>query len=422
MTPDFKKTAKQNEAIRLLSSRAKDIMLFGGSRSGKTFIAIYAILIRASKEKSRHCILRFKFNHAKRSIWLDTLPKVISIAFPDLGITQKDYNKTDYYLTLPNGSEIWVGGLDDKERVEKILGNEYSTMYFNETSQIDYDSVQTAKTRLAEKNGLAKKAYFDCNPPTKKHWSYPLFIRKLSPNDSEPLKDPWKYDSLLMNPQDNMANIDEDYLELLESMPKEKRERFLLGMFTDADDGLAYYSFDQEKHVQERKVEIGTLFIGMDFNVMPMTAVICQVIDDILYVHDEIYLENSDTYKMCDALVKKNYQGTVIPDSTGKNRKTSGKSDHNILKDNGFQIMSSHNPFVTDRVNNVNRLFTGNQLIINPKCKKLINDLNKVSWKDNQLDQKGASKMLTHISDALGYACYKLKPNTKIRRSEHIQL
>lgn len=411
----FKKTAKQIEAIKVLSSRAKDIMLFGGSRSGKTFIIIYAIIVRACKTKSRHAILRFKFNHAKRSIWLDTLPKVINLCFPDLGITEKSYNKSDFYLKLPNGSEIWVGGLDDKERVEKILGNEYSTVYFNESSQINYDSVQKAKTRLAEKNSLKKKSYYDCNPPTKLHWSYWAFEKKLDPIADEPFKNPERYDSLLMNPMDNLENIDEEYIELLQAMPEKDRERFLLGLYTDASDGRAYYSFDREKHVKPTKQEPGTLFIGMDFNVNPMTAIIGQYLDEEFHIHDELFLENSDTYKMCDALKKKGYMGDVIPDSTGRNRKTSGMSDFEILKSNGFNILNTRNPFVTDRVNNVNRLFTADRTIINPRCKKLINDLEKVSWKNNKLDQK-TDPMLTHVSDCLGYLQYRIEPMA-IKRS-----
>ena len=33
-----------------------------------------------------------------------------------------------YLATAPNRSEIWLGGLDDKERVEKILGREFATI------------------------------------------------------------------------------------------------------------------------------------------------------------------------------------------------------------------------------------------------------------------------------------------------------
>ena len=67
------------------------------------------------------------------------------------------------------------------------------------------------------------------------------------------------------------------------------------------------------------------------------------------------------------------------------------------------------NPFVTDRVNNINRLFQENRIIINPRCKKLINDLERVAWRSNSLDQT-TDKLLTHISDALGYWCWAIEP------------
>lgn len=406
---DFKKTVKQAEATQKLAGKARHIMLYGGSRSGKTFISVYSIIIRACKVKSRHVILRLNFNHIKTSIWLDTLPKVLKLAFPNLTV---DWNKTDYYLTLPNGSEIWVAGLDDEKRVEKILGKEYSTIYFNECSQIPYRSVQVALTRLAEKNELKKKAYYDENPPSKKHWSYWLFIKKLDPVDNVPV-DPEKYDSILMNPNDNLENIDEEYVtEVLDNLSEQQKKRFRDGEFTSDDDGVAYYSFDREKHVREieKRNLVGQRLIGMDFNVQPMTAVIGHFCNNTFYIFSEAFLENSDTFKMTDHLLRNGHKGAnIYPDSTGKNRKTSGKSDHLILQEAGFKVQYTRNPLVFDRVNNLNRLFMEGRIVISPDCKKLINDLEKVSWKDGQLDQK-SDKMITHISDALGYLCWSLAP------------
>lgn len=401
--PSFKKTNKQKEAIKILSSlAARYIMLFGGSRSGKTFIAVYAICVRAAKTKSRHVILRLRFNHAKTSIWMDTLPKVLSICFPDLKV---QFVGTDYYILFPNGSEVWIGGLDDAQRVEKILGKEYSTIYFNECSQIPYKSIQIALTRLAEKNNLVKKAYFDENPPTKKHWSYPLFIEGKHPETFEPV-DASRYACLLMNPEDNIENIDEEYItEVLDKLSDKERERFKEGKFSDADDGSVYYSFERSVNVHkfEKHYAQGTLMIGMDFNVNPMTAIVGYYTNSIFYVMDEVFLPNSDTYKMSAELIKRGYKGGLIfPDSTGANRKTSGRSDHLILKDDGFTIKPTHNPFVKDRVNNVNRLLRDGKIIIDPKCKKLIEDLEKVVWKGDDLDE-GKEGQLTHISDALGY-------------------
>lgn len=397
------------EAVKILSSDARHIMLFGGSRSGKTFLAVRSLIIRASKEKSRHAILRLNFNHIKTSIWLDTLPKVLKVSFPDLAV---DWNKSDFYITLPNGSEIWCAGLDDEKRVEKILGKEYSTLYFNECSQIPYKSIQVALTRLAEKNNLKKKAYYDQNPPSKKHWSYWLFQKHLDPVDNVPV-DKNKYSSILMNPKDNLENIDPEYIsEILDNLPEAQRKRFKDGEFGEDSDGAAYYAFEREKHVKDidKSFQIGQRCIGIDFNVQPMTAVVGHYINKKFYVMSEAFLENSDTFKMSTHLIKNGHRGAnIYPDSTGSNRKTSGISDHQILKNDGFNIQFTRNPLVVDRVNNLNRLLREERIIIDPSCRKLINDLEKVSWKDGSLDQK-TDKMVTHISDALGYWCWALEP------------
>lgn len=409
----FKLTAKQAQAVSILSSPAKHILLFGGSRSGKTYSLVRSIIIRACKVKSRHVILRLNFNHIKTSIWMDTLPKVLKTSFPFLTV---EWNKTDYVVTLPNGSEIWIAGLDDEKRIEKILGKEYSTIYFNECSQIGYTQVQIALTRLAEKSELKKKVYYDANPPTKRHWTYWFFVRGVHPETGEAInKD--EYASMLMNPQDNLENIDEEYLSLLNSLDEKQRKRFLLGEFNDDSDGSAYYSFNRDINVLpiDKHIFQGQIRIGLDFNVMPMSAVVAYHVNGVFYIIDEAFLENSDTYKMCDYLIKKSYIGTVYPDSTGANRKTSGKSDHLILKEAGFQINFTRNPFVTDRVNNINRLLRDGKIRIDPKCKKLINDLEKVTWKNDELDQK-TDKMLTHISDALGYLCWSVDPLTGMQQ------
>jgi hypothetical protein len=416
----FVNTLKQDEAIDLLSASAREILLYGGARSGKTAILVKAMIIRACKTRSRHVILRLNFNHVIRTIFHETFPKVLELAFPDIKVK---YNKTLYYCSFKNGSEIFFGGLDDKERTEKILGSEYSTIYFNESSQIPYASIQIAKTRLAEKNSLTKKIYYDANPPTKSHWLYPLFMKKLDPIDNIPIYDPENYESLLMNPMHNLENIDADYLKLLEAMPEKERNRFLSGLFADESDGQVYYSFRREVHVKPLTREPGTLFIFEDFNVDPGTAIIAQFINNKICCLDEVFLPNSDTYKMVDEFNKKNCKGaSIIPDSTGRSRKTSGKSDFVILEDGGYRVLDTRNPFVGDRVNNVNRLFQASEIIIDPKCKKLINDLEKVVWKNNELDQSGVNKHLTHISDSLGYGCWKLKPMILPKEQRTIQL
>lgn len=237
MTNLFEKNPDQELAVRLLNSDARYVLLFGGSRSGKTFILIYATVIRALRSPgSRHVILRHRFNAVRQSVFLDTLPKVLRTAFPGMPFRE---NRSDWYISLLNGSEIWIGGLDDKNRVDKILGKEYATVYFNECSEISYHAVTTALTRLAQNcPNLVNRAYFDCNPPGKNHWSYRLFIQKIDPQQQTALARPDLYASLVMNPAGNRRNLPPGYLEeTLAGLPERQRRRFMDGQWLDEIEG-----------------------------------------------------------------------------------------------------------------------------------------------------------------------------------------
>lgn len=246
--PTFSLTAKQTEAQQQLASAAKHQMLFGGSRSGKTFLLVRNVVLRALKAPgSRHAIFRFRFNSVKNSVVLDTFPKVMKLAFPGV---HYDLDKTDYYATLPNGSQIWFAGLDDKDRAEKVLGMEFVTVYLNECSQIPQHSSNLAITRLAQSveqhvegmpdRPLKPRVYYDMNPPSKAHWSYKQFILKLDPETGEALRSPDDYVSFKINPTDNRENIADDYLDTLDGMSARMRKRFRDGDFSDATPGALF--------------------------------------------------------------------------------------------------------------------------------------------------------------------------------------
>ena len=245
--PKFVLTSKQDEAIALFGTAATNILLFGGSRSAKTFIIIRMIVIRAlAAPRSRHAVLRFRFNHVKSSIIFDTFPKVMQLCFPGIPFR---LNKTDWFATLPNDSEIWFGGLDDKERTEKILGNEYVSVFLSEVSQTSYGSWLIMVTRLAQKayyerdgqrREMRLKMYCDENPPRKGHWTHRLFIEKRDPDTKRALSNPDNYGSLLMNPSDNVANLPAAYLKALDGLPKRQRDRFWLGQFGDESENALW--------------------------------------------------------------------------------------------------------------------------------------------------------------------------------------
>lgn len=238
----MKLTAKQEAAQEVLASDATHIIVYGGSRSGKTFLLTRNVIARAIKApKSRHAILRFRFNAIKASVVFDTFPKVMELAFPGVKYT---ISKTDWFAEFENGSQIWFAGLDDKERAEKILGMEFVTIYLNECSQIPQGSRDIAVTRLAqqvdqvykgaERRPLKPRMYYDCNPPSKVHWSYKIFVEKRDPDTKLGLPNPTDYAFFQINPQDNAENVSAGYLDTLKSLSARLQKRFLKGEFADA--------------------------------------------------------------------------------------------------------------------------------------------------------------------------------------------
>ena len=174
---------------------------------------------------------------------MDTLPKVMASCFPTV---KYQLDKSDWYAKFPNASEIWIGGLDDKERTEKILGKEFATIFLNECSQISFESRNLALTRLAQhcpykldgkQYELALKMYYDLNPPSKAHWSYQLFHMHRDPDSKRQLLDPSNYASMLINPRDNLANLPAEYIKQLESLPARLQRRFLLGQYAEIAPG-----------------------------------------------------------------------------------------------------------------------------------------------------------------------------------------
>ena len=238
--PIFSLTKAQDKARDVMVSYAMHVLLVGGSRSGKTFLILRMIIIRALKApNSRHAIFRYRFNAIKASIIYDTLPTVFKLCWPGLW-EQCKLNKTDWFLTLPNGSEIWFGGLDDKERTEKILGQEYATIYFNETSQIPWSSRVLAMSRLAQKTTLKLKSFQDLNPGAKTHWTHRMFFEVKDPDTKEPLLNPSLYAKYQLNPEDNKENLAPEYLDILNAMPDKAKRRFALGLYSDDSEGALW--------------------------------------------------------------------------------------------------------------------------------------------------------------------------------------
>jgi predicted phage terminase large subunit-like protein len=195
------------------------------------------------------------------------------VAFPGVGFKT---HSQDMFAELENGSQIWFAGLDDKDRTEKILGMEFATLYFNECSQIPWSSINTALTRLAQlaeqqmdgaaTSPLKLRAYYDCNPPPKTHWTYRVFVEQRDPDTRDPIRSPDQYAAFQINPKDNTQNLSPEYLQTLEGLPARMRKRFLEGQFADANPNALFPEEDIDKwrHEGDALPDMVRVVVGVD--------------------------------------------------------------------------------------------------------------------------------------------------------------
>jgi phage terminase large subunit len=234
----IKLTPKQKQLMEVIKTH-RNTLAVGGSRSGKTFgILYFCITMGLLFPNVKMLVSRRIAQDARNSLWKETIPLVLEGYELRMG---KDYevNEKDMDLKLPQGSLLRVAGLNDKERVDAILGTQYAIIYCNESTDIPYGTVQKLQTRLSQQVPFGNKFIADLNPGSQAHWSYRLWYEGVMPHTLTPLPADLAptYGRILMNPQDNIENLPSDYIPMaLETLEGEYRKRFLLGEYSQTSE------------------------------------------------------------------------------------------------------------------------------------------------------------------------------------------
>jgi len=187
-----------------------------------------------------------------------------------------------------------------------------------------------------------------------------------------------------------------------------------------------YSNFSRFDHINNDVEIVGgeTIYIGMDFNINPMSAVIAVKRDDNFYIVNELEIMSSNTSELCSALYSKygryeNEQGklckrevVVCPDPSGNRRQhASGGTDFKIIKEAGFLIHAPKGaPRGTDNITNAqtNLLNAAGEIhvYVHSRCKKLIKALEGFTYKkDTNIPNKTSG--LDHITDAFKYLLWQ---------------
>ncbi|ODT85643.1 MAG: hypothetical protein ABS78_19460 [Phenylobacterium sp. SCN 70-31] len=201
--------------------------------------------------------------------------------------------------------------------------------------------------------------------------------------------------------------------------------------FDAAVNNRIYHTFDNETHIKPlRRRDGATIYVGMDFNVSMMPAVIGQKHEHTLEIFDEIVRHNVTTQQLAEEIKAKygTHNVVICPDASGAHRTTQTyNTNHSILQQAGFKILSpKKNPLVKHRLMSVNVLFKDasnpprHRLFIDPKCENLINTLRFHTYTDGTREIPDKKGGYDHCGDALGYLVWQTFPiqlQSGLRRS-----
>ena len=373
--------------------------LISGYGSGKTYIFIRQIFYNHIMKRNSNGISNGWVIYPTLSLAEELFVEPMREIFERNGINYT-YNIAKHKFKTPYG----VIKIYQLQKPQRIVGAELTYIGFDEFDVESWKNCDIAfKKAIGRMRGADDCEIAIVSSPEGFHYCHYIFCEQ--GNDDR---------HLIHGKTTDNPYLPDSYISLLESNYDETMlQAYRDGQFVNISALSTYYSFERSKNVKECEYDRSLpIRIGLDYNVDPMCAVLGQLYSkNQVRIFDEVSLSHQGqgdllTERMC-ATIKEKYPNSnyiVYPDASGFQRHTSAMySDIDILKQNGFQVkVRKSNPPVINRVNSVNRMLEGNTLI-DPRCKVLIQDLEKVTNKQGTRDIDKSNKLLSHSSDALGY-------------------
>lgn len=388
-----------------ITSNSKKAFLLGGIGSGKTHTIPHFIL-RMLKE----------YPNTPGILTANTFTQLYNATVETIK-AEFDFLNIPYHCVLSGaqkrielfGIKIFLYSL---EKHDNIRGPNVGWWLSDETAYAKKEAVQVVRGRIRDRNGpLFERHSSSANGY---NWAFEEFENKDKENKND------RHHLIRAKTKENIFLADGYYESLLEDYGGEKNplaQQELMGQFVNLLGGEIYWGFSRERNIFPVKLNDNyPVYVGQDFNIDNMNNCYVQFIGGKFFVASETILEhydaNTDTAALRIVKDLAEYHPIVIPDSTGKARKTSasGRTDIEILKSHGLEVLQTRNPLIRDRQNTLNIHFRKGDVIIDPSCIKLIKEIETLSSRDKEGDT-------AHVSVGLGYVTNKLKPLQIKKRS-----
>ena len=374
--------------------------LVGGLGSGKTHIFIRKTLLNMFKRVNKNGVSNGWIIYPTYDLAEELFVQPFKELLDDMNCPY-EYNQSKHrFRTAAGNIKIY-----QLQKPQRIIGAELTFIGFDEFDVESWKNCDMAfKKSIGRMRGSENCEIYIVTSPEGFHYTHKIFVT----DDND--------DRLLVRGKttDN-TYLPEAYIKLLESNYDEQLlKAYRDGEFVNLSALSTYHTFNREKNVKEVKYDhTKPIYIGQDFNTDPLCAVLWQKHYEkpnirIFKTYSLSHAGEGDllTERLCQQ-IKQEYPNNTYysyPDATGRSKHSSSAySDIDILRRH-FKVRVKHiNPLVVNRVNAMNKALQDN-IIIDPTCKDLIHDLERTTNKPNTREIDKSNKILTHLTDALGYS------------------
>ena len=385
----------QNKFIR---SKEKFVLLCGGYGSGKTV----SLCLKALSELGRNPNKTILLAEPTYPMIRDVLQPTFELVLRQAGF---DY---EYVASATKYRVFWKQGWCDVimrscESYQRWAGLNLAAGGIDEADQLRDDRAwKMLLSRLRDGNTLTA---FGSGTPEGFKFVYKYWGD--NPNTGYKLIRGRTEDNTML-PEEFINSLKENYDETL-------LKAYLQGEFVNLQQGATYYNFNRENNVKENSYNNALpVRCAIDFNVSPMACSLFHIVKHNkqgIQVFDEVELHHGGgseilTERMAQEIKARypNNKYIAYPDPANQRHTSALHTDHDILRQNGFEVrVKPKAPRVVDSVNAVNKLCE-NKLIIDPRCKGLITDLEQTVNKEGTREIDKSDKQRTHFSDGLRYA------------------
>lgn len=239
-------------AKELMYAHDHEAIIQGPAETGKTLAACWKVHILASKYPNAQGAIIRKTQKSLYGSVLQTFERVIAGA----PVTPYGGEKPEKYI-YANGSVVWVGGMDNPD---KVLSSERDFIYTNQTEELALDDWEKLCTRATGRSAVIPypQVFGDCNPGGSKHWIRQRAGLRLI--QSRHKDNPTLFDPTTGEPTEQGKRT----MAILSGLTGVRRKRLFEGIWATAE-GAVYDTFDAAVHVRERdRAEFGRFLLMMD--------------------------------------------------------------------------------------------------------------------------------------------------------------